>query len=93
MNCLENAGRQSAAVYRRCTIYSTLSPCAMCTGAIVLYQIRHVIIGENVTFTGAEETLRANGVRVEVLQNEECIEMMRAFIRARSELWNEDIGV
>ena len=93
MNCLENAGRQSAAVYKRCVIYSTLSPCAMCTGAIVLYQIPRVVIGENVTFTGAEETLRANGVQVEVLQDEECIAMMRGFIRERPELWNEDIGV
>lgn len=93
MNCLENAGRQPAAVYKRCTIYSTLSPCPMCTGAIVLYGIPHVVIGENVTFTGAEETLRANGVRIEVLQDEQCIAMMRAFIRERPELWNEDIGV
>src|SRR5918997_1010848 len=81
MNCLENAGRQKASVYKRCTIYSTLSPCAMCSGAIALYQIPHVVIGENVTFVGAEDTLRAHGVRMEVLQNAECIAMMRAFIR------------
>jgi creatinine deaminase len=93
MNCLENAGRQRAEVYKRCTIYSTLSPCAMCSGAIILYQIPRVIVGENVTFMGAEETLRAHGVTVEVLQNEECIQMMRDFIRERPQLWHEDIGV
>ena len=93
MNCLENAGRQKASVYARCTIYSTLSPCPMCSGAIVLYQIPHVIAGENVTFQGAEEYLRANGTRVDVLQNEECIQIMREFIAKHPELWNEDIGV
>ncbi|MFL6526473.1 MAG: nucleoside deaminase [Chthoniobacterales bacterium] len=93
MNCLENAGRQRAEVYRRCTIYSTLSPCPMCSGAIVLYGIPRVVIGENATFVGAEDYLRANGVQLDVLQNEECIAMMRDFIRARPELWNEDIGV
>jgi cytosine deaminase len=93
MNCLENAGRQTASVYKRCTIYSTLSPCAMCSGAIILYQIPRVIIGENATFMGAEETMRAQGVRIEVMQNEECIELMRTFIREHPELWNEDIGV
>ncbi len=93
MNCLENAGRLTAAVYKRCTIYSTLSPCAMCSGAIVLYQIPRVVIAENVTFMGAEETLRANGVEIEVRQNDECIQMMREFIRDHPQLWNEDIGV
>ncbi|MGI9089322.1 MAG: nucleoside deaminase [Chthoniobacterales bacterium] len=93
MNCLENAGRQSAAVYQRCTIYSTLSPCPMCSGAIVLYGIPRVIVGENTTFQGAEEYLRAQGVQLEVLQNEECIALMRAFIRDHPQLWNEDIGV
>lgn len=93
MNCLENAGRQSAAVYKRCTMYSTLSPCAMCSGAMILYGIPHVVAGENATFTGAEETLRAHGVRVDVLQNDECIQMMRDFIHAHPQLWNEDIGV
>jgi cytosine deaminase len=92
-NCLENAGRQIASVYRRCTIYSTLSPCPMCSGAIVLYGIPRVIIGENVTFAGAEDYMRANGVQIQVLQNEECIALMRDFIRERPELWNEDIGV
>ena len=93
MNCLENAGRQTAAVYRRCTIYSTLSPCPMCSGAIVLYGIPRVVIGENVTFRGAEEYMHANGVHIDVLQNAECIAIMRDFIRERPELWNEDIGV
>ena len=93
MNCLENAGRQKADVYQRCTIYSTLSPCPMCSGAIVLYGIPHVVIGENATFQGAEEYMRANGVRLEVLQNQECIQIMRDFIRDHPELWNEDIGV
>jgi cytosine deaminase len=93
MNCLENAGRQTAAVYQRCTIYSTLSPCPMCSGAIVLYGIPRLVVGENVTFTGAEDYLRANGVQIEVLRNEECISLMRDFIRDQPELWNEDIGV
>ena len=93
MNCLENAGRQRAAVYQRCTIYSTLSPCPMCSGAIILYRIPHVVIGENKTFLGGEETMRAHGVRLEVLQNAECIQLMRDFIHDRPDLWNEDIGV
>ena len=93
MNCLENAGRQNASVYSRCTIYTTLSPCPMCSGAIVLYKIPRVVIGENATFRGAEETLRGNGVQVEVLQSEECMELMREFISSHPELWNEDIGV
>ena len=93
MNCLENAGRQRAEVYQRCTIYSTLSPCPMCSGAIILYQIPRVVVGENVTFLGAEESLRAHGMHVDVLQNADCIQMMRDFIREHPELWNEDIGV
>jgi creatinine deaminase len=93
MNCLENAGRQTAAVYRQCTIYTTLSPCPMCTGAILLYGIPRVVIGENTTFMGAEETLRVAGVQVEVVQNADCIRMMREFIATNPELWNEDIGV
>ena len=93
MNCLENAGRQSAAVYARCTIYSTLSPCPMCSGAIVLYKIPHVVIGENVTFQGGEKYMRAQGIHLEVLKVGECISMMRDFIREHPELWNEDIGV
>jgi cytosine deaminase len=93
MNCLENAGRQSAAVYRECTIYTTLSPCPMCTGAILLYGIPRVVIGENETFLGGEDSLRAAGVHVEVLQDAECIRMMREFIEKNPELWNEDIGL
>ena len=92
MNCLENAGRQSAEVYRRCVLYTTLSPCPMCTGAILLYGIPRVVIGENATFMGAEGSLRAAGVSVEVLQDAECIRMMREFIEKNPELWNEDIG-
>ena len=93
MNCLENAGRQPASVYRRCVIYTTLSPCPMCSGAILLYGIPRVVVGENVTFMGDEEHLRANGVTVEVVQSQECIELMRHFIAANPKLWNEDIGV
>src|SRR3954462_11309643 len=93
MNCLRNAGRLSANVYRNCTIYSTLSPCPMCSGAIVLYKIPRVVVGENRTFVGAEEYMRANGVHVDVLQNEECIELMQQFIQAQPALWNEDIGM
>lgn len=93
MNCLENAGRQRASVYKRCAIYTTLSPCPMCSGAILLYAIPRVVVGENVTFMGAEDQLRANGVKVEVIQNQECIQMMRDFIARNPQLWNEDIGV
>ena len=93
MNCLRNAGRLPARIYRSCTIYSTLSPCPMCSGAIVLYKIPHVVVGENKTFAGAEDYLRSNGVRVEVVQDQECIRLMTEFIKARPELWNEDIGV
>ena len=93
MNALENAKRQPASVYQRCTIYTTLSPCPMCSGAIVLYKIPHVIVAENKTFMGAEDYLRSQGVRVDVLQNEECIQLMRDFIAKHPTLWNEDIGV
>src|SRR5215212_3834952 len=93
MNALENAGRQKASVYQRCTIYTTLSPCPMCSGAILLYKIPHVIVGENATFTGDEEHLRRNGVHVDVLQNDACIQLMREFITNHPALWNEDIGV
>jgi creatinine deaminase len=93
MDALENAGRQPAAVYRESVLYTTLSPCAMCTGAILLYGIPRVIIGENRTFMGEEELLRARGVSVEVAQNEECIRLMEEFIRRSPALWNEDIGV
>lgn len=93
MDAFENAGRQPAAVYHAATLYTTLSPCAMCSGAMLLYGIRHVVIGENQTFMGEEDLLRARGVRVEVLQDETCIGLMRNFIAARPQLWNEDIGV
>ena len=92
MDALERAGRQTAAVYRECIMYTTLSPCAMCSGAILLYGIRHLVVGENQTFKGEEDLLRARGVRVEVLQDERCTAMMKNFIAAHSELWNEDIG-
>jgi cytosine deaminase len=93
MNCLENAGRQPASVYRRCVLYTTLSPCPMCSGAILLYGIPRVIVGENTTFLGAEAHLRANGVAVDVMASSECVEMMRQFIASNAQLWNEDIGV
>src|SRR5689334_5331921 len=93
MDALENAGRQPASVYRESVLYTTLSPCAMCSGAILLYGIPHVIVGENRTFTGEEELLRARGVRVDVLQDAACIELMTSFIRDEPRLWNEDIGV
>jgi cytosine deaminase len=93
MDALENAGRRSAAVYRECVLYTTLSPCSMCSGAILLYGVPRVVIGENRTFLGEEELLRSRGVSVEVLQNEECIQLMREFIQSKPSLWNEDIGV
>jgi cytosine deaminase len=93
MDAFENAGRQPAEVYRECVLYTTLSPCPMCSGAILLYGIPRVIVGENRTFMGEEDLLRSRGVNVEVLQDEACIAMMREFIAARPELWNEDIGV
>ncbi|PSH03237.1 MAG: tRNA-specific adenosine deaminase [Acidobacteria bacterium] len=93
MDALENAGRQAASVYRECVLYTTLSPCSMCSGAILLYGIPRIVVGENQTFMGEEELLRARGVAVEVLQNEECIRLMRQFIDRNPSLWNEDIGV
>lgn len=93
MNCLRNAGRLPAAVYRRSTIYSTLSPCPMCSGAIVLYKIPRVVVGENRTFQGAEDYMRGNGIQVEVVDDQECIRLMTDFIGANPQLWNEDIGV
>ena len=93
MDAFENAGRQPASVYRDAVLYTTLSPCAMCSGAMLLYGIRRVIVGENRTFMGEEELLRSRGVSVEVVQDETCIALMRDFITARPELWNEDIGV
>jgi cytosine deaminase len=93
IDALENAGRQSAAVYHESTLYTTLSPCAMCSGAILLYGIPRVIIGENKTFRGEEELLRSRGVSLEVRQDAACIRLMTDFIRTHPELWNEDIGV
>ena len=93
MNCLENAGRQKAAVYARCTLYSTLSPCPMCSGAALLYKIPHIVVGENVTFQGPESYVRSQGVKLEILNDAACIQLMKDFIAARPELWNEDIGV
>ena len=92
-DALENAGRQPASVYRECVMVTTLSPCAMCTGAILLYGIPRVVIGENVTFMGEEELLRSRGVEIEVVNDATCIELMREFIRANPTVWNEDIGV
>ena len=93
MDALENAGRQAAAVYRDSVLYTTLSPCAMCSGAILLYGIPTVVVGENQTFAGEEALLRSRGVSVSVLQDATCIRLMTDFIREHPELWNEDIGV
>lgn len=93
MDALENAGRRPARIYRESVLYTTLSPCPMCSGAIVLYGIQKVVIGENRTFLGEEEWLRSRGVQIEVLQNDECIRLMSDFIADKPELWNEDIGV
>lgn len=93
MNCLRNAGRLPARVYRESILYTTLSPCPMCSGAILLYKIPRVVVGENRTFVGAEEYLRANGVRVDLIQDPECVDLMEDFIRRNPSLWNEDIGV
>jgi cytosine deaminase len=92
MDALENAGRQSAAVYRESVLYTTLSPCPMCTGAILLYGIPKVVIGENRTFKGSEKLLEENGVEVVIENNSQCIEMMQDFIETNPALWNEDIG-
>lgn len=92
MDCLENAGRLSFRDYRRAVLYSTLSPCDMCSGAILLYKIPKVVIGEHQTFQGPEEHLRSRGVELVILNHEECIRMMTEFIRNNPELWNEDIG-
>lgn len=92
MDALENAGRHSASFYRECVIYTTLSPCPMCSGAILLYGIPKVVIGENRTFLGDEEHLRSRGVVLEVVNDPECIELMTRFISEKPELWNEDIG-
>jgi len=93
MDCLENAGRLKAADYSRSVLYSTLSPCDMCSGSVLLYKIPRVVIGENKTFQGPEEYVRSRGVHLEILNLDECIQLMEDFIAARPELWNEDIGV
>ncbi len=93
MDCLENAGRLTARDYQRAVLYSTLSPCDMCSGTALLYKIPKVVIGENVTFQGPEEYVRSRGVELVILNDPECIQMMRDFIADRPELWNEDIGV
>lgn len=93
MDALENAGRQPADVYREATLYTTLSPCAMCSGTILLYGIPRVVIGENQTFMGEEALLRSRGVELQVLQDPACLELMRRFIAEQPRLWNEDIGV
>lgn len=92
MDAIENAGRQRAPVYEQSILYTTLSPCVMCSGAILLYKIPYVVIGENQTFMGAESLLSSRGVKLEVLQNKECITMMRDFIAQNGKLWSEDIG-
>ena len=93
MDCLENAGRLKAADYRRAVLYSTLSPCDMCSGAVLLYGIPKVVIGENQTFQGPEDHLRSRGVELDIRNDAECRDIMREFIAANPELWNEDIGV
>jgi cytosine deaminase len=93
MDCLANAGRLRAGDYRRATLYSTLSPCDMCSGAVLLYQIPRVVIGENRTFRGPEDYLRSRGVALEISDDQECVRLMRDFIAQRPELWNEDIGM
>ncbi len=92
MDCLENAGRVSASDYRRATLYSTLSPCDMCSGTALLYNIPRIVIGENRTFQGPEEYVRSRGVQLEIVDNAECVTLMQQFIAAHPELWNEDIG-
>lgn len=92
MDALENAGRLAASVYGQCTLYTTLSPCSMCSGAILLYGIKQIVIGENITFLGEEDLLRSRGVAVEVLQEPACVAMMKSFIAEHPGLWNEDIG-
>lgn len=93
MDALENSGRHPASVYRECVLYTTLSPCPMCSGAVLLYGIPKVIIGEHTTFMGEEELLRSRGISVEVLQDPACIAMMSRFVASSSALWNEDIGM
>jgi len=93
MDCLENAGRLAAAEYGRSVLYSTLSPCDMCSGAILLYKIPHVVVGENRTFQGPEDYLRSRGVHLEIIDSPQCFQLMQDFIRENEAIWNEDIGV
>lgn len=93
MDALQNAGRQTAKVYQECTLYTTLSPCPMCSGAILLYKIPKVIIGEHQTFLGEEKLLKERGVQIEVVNSSECLELLQKFIKEKPELWNEDIGI
>ena len=93
MDCIENAGRLTARDYQRSALYSTLSPCDMCSGTALLYKIPRIVIGENKTFQGPEDYVRSRGVRLEIVQDPECIRLMEEFIKARPDLWNEDIGV
>ncbi|MDD5117586.1 MAG: nucleoside deaminase [Sulfuricurvum sp.] len=92
MDALENAGRLSASIYKNCTLYTTLSPCPLCSGAIALYGIPRVVVGENENFVGEEELLRSRGVTIDIINDEKCIDMMKKFIRENPILWNEDIG-
>lgn len=93
MDCLENAGRRTAAEYRSATLYSTLSPCDMCSGAALLYEIPRIVVGENQNFQGPEDYVRSRGVQLEIVDDPDCVALMTGFIAARPELWNEDIGV
>ena len=93
MDCLENAGRLTATDYRRAILYSTLSPCDMCSGTVLLYKIPSIVIGENQTFRGPEDYVRARGVHLKIIQDKECIRLMEEFIRTKPDLWNEDIGI
>jgi creatinine deaminase len=93
MDCLENAGRLTATDYRRAILYSTLSPCDMCSGTVLLYKIPRIVIGENQTFRGPEDYVRARGVQLKIIQDKECIRLMEEFIRTKPDLWNEDIGI
>jgi creatinine deaminase len=92
MDCFENAGRLKASEYKKATLYSTLSPCDMCSGTALLYKIPKIVIGENKTFQGPEDYLRSRGVKIEILNSYECIKLMEDFIKEKPELWNEDIG-
>jgi len=93
MDCLENAGRLTATDYRRAILYSTLSPCDMCSGTVLLYKIPSIVIGENQTFRGPEDYVRARGVHLKIIQDKECIRLMEEFTRTKPDLWNEDIGI